>query len=292
LAKRFITHVHGTTKGILQAFRKIFPTPLNKETKKQRITRALSILKEMIMWRNADAVIVNSEFLKNDLTARYGVSSEKIHVIYNGFDSQTFYPRKTKEKIFKALGLDSNSYLILYLGGFRQVKGPLFVVKALEKVADRFKDIKVLFVGGSHPLDRTKETTIMDSMRKLERKKALIMADNIPHYLLPEYYSAADALVLPSIYDSFPKVVLEAMACKTPVIASAMGGVLEIIKNGETGILVEPANPGKMAEAIVALISDPALKRRLSSNAKKVVDRHFTWRHNAEQTLMFYRSLI
>jgi len=286
-----VAHVHGTTKGIFSAWSKISPDVLSEETIRQRVRRRASIMRETIMWRDADALVANSKFLKEELVNLYGIPREKTHIVYNGVDLRTFYPRKSRRRVFKSLGLDLRSHVILYLGGFRPVKGPIYVMRALEKVHEKFKDIKVLFVGGRHQLDRYHDTVMMKSINGLRESGAMQVIENVPHVQLPEYYSAADAVIVSSIYDAFPKVVLESMACGTPVIASNVGGIPELVRHGETGILTEPANSDELAEAIIKVTSDSDLRERLVSKARNLV-KQFTWERAAKQTLAIYKTLL
>lgn len=288
----YVAHVHGTTKGIRLAWSRIDPSALNKVKIRHPVKRYIPVVRETIMWKSADALIAVSKFLKEELVNLYGVQKERIHVVHNGVDLKTFYPKKSRLEILKALGLDATSRLILYLGGLRPVKGPLYIGKALEKIHYRFPSIKVLFVGERYSLDRYRDKVARKLVKDLIEKGVICMIKNIPHVQLPEYYSAADAVVLPSIYDSFPKVILEAMACGTPVIASAVGGIPELISHGETGILVEPANPDELAEAIISMVSDPKLRKKLGSKARKLVEERFTWKHTAKHTLTVYKKVV
>lgn len=291
-AKSFIAHVHGTTKGIRWAWSKVAPDALSEETIKRRAERQASILRETIMWKNADALIAHSEFLREELVDLYGISRKNVFIVPNGVDLHTFYPRKSRETILKSVGLDSRSHIVLYLGGFRPVKGPLYIAKALEKIHDTFENVKVLFVGGKHSLDETYEKSAMKLVKNLQEKGAMRIFRNIPHIRLPHYYSAADAVVLPSIYEGFPKVILEAMACGTPIIASAVGAIPEVIRNGETGILVEPANSDELADAIITMVSNPELRKKLGSKGRILVEENFTWEHAAKRTLAIYEKLL
>lgn len=288
----YLVHIHGTTKGILQAWSKTPSNILNKEMIGRRIKICFSIMKENVSWKGADALITNSQFLKKELPNIYAIPKERIHVVYNGVDLQTFCPRNSKNVILKKHGLDPKSLIILYLGGFRPVKGPLYIIKAIEKIHKENKDIKILFVGGKNPLDIRHQEAMMKLTRELRENGSIHMIENIPHVQLPDYYSAADAVVVPSIYDAFPKVILEAMACGTPVVASAVGGIQELISHGKTGILVKPADPEELAEAITAIVSDPELRNKISDDAKKMVKERFTWEHVAENTLAVYEKLL
>jgi glycosyltransferase involved in cell wall biosynthesis len=132
----------------------------------------------------------------------------------------------------------------------------------------------------------------LKTIRNLQEKGVLTTISNIPHFKLPEFYSAADALVVPSIYDAFPKVILEAMACNTPVIASSVGGIPEVVHHEKTGLCVRPANPNDLTETVIRLIGNPQLKENITYKARKLVKQQFTWKHAAKRTLEVYEKLI
>jgi glycosyltransferase involved in cell wall biosynthesis len=288
----FVAHAHGTTKGILNAWKKI-RSDLGEDIPEDigfRVFR--SMVRESIMWRSADAVLTNSNFLSREIANLYGVAQKRIYVVHNGVDLQTFYPRDSRQRIFKRLGLHSKSHLILYLGGFRPVKGPAYVLDAFKKIHQRNRNIKLLFVGGHAPLDEIFKDATVKTVQALRKKGVLHSISNIPHFRLPEYYSAADAIVVPSIYDAFPKVIMEAMACNTPVIASDAGGIPEIVYHEKTGLLVRPANSNELTEAVERVIRNRYLKEAITDDARKLVEQKFTWKIAAKRTLEVYEQLL
>jgi len=289
---KYVVHVHGTLKGVMSAYSRFFTEGLNERGLKQRIGNPISILRQNVMWKRADAVIAVSKSLAKELEGLYEIPRERTHVVYNGVDLQNFYPRELRGSVLKRHGLNPKSRVIMYLGGFRPVKGPMYLIKALGEIRRKFEDIKVLFVcNPRHPLERRYAKPLLGLIRRLKVNDAIRLIENIPYREMAEYYSAADALVVPSIYDSFPKVILEAMACKTPVIASTVGGVTELIRDSETGILVNPGNPDELAEAIIKILSDTDLREKIGLKARKLVEQ-FTWKHSAKRTLEIYENLL
>jgi len=288
---RCVVHVHGTTKGVMSAMRR---SPFEGNNIEQSIRRYYyPIAREMFTWRNADVVVANSKFLKNELIDLYGISERKIYVIHNGVDLNIFYPRRARSKIFKRLGLKLKSKLILYLGGFRLVKGSLCLIKTMEEVHSRLKDAVLLFVGGDSPLEKRYKKGAMKEISYLIKEGAIRFIKNIPHLLLPEYYSAADVVVVPSVYDTFPKVVLEAMACGTPVVAFAIGGIPEIISHEKTGILVKPGDSMQLAEALTTILTCQDMKEKIVSNSIRFVSSRFAWAHVTKQMVKgVYGNLV
>jgi glycosyltransferase involved in cell wall biosynthesis len=107
-----------------------------------------------------------------------------------------------------------------------------------------------------------------------------------------ELYANATVFACPSVYEPFGIINLEAMACQTPVVASRVGGILETVVDGETGILVEPADPRALADAINSLLRNPQRVEAYGRNGRRRVEEHFSWSHIAKQTGALYRELI
>jgi len=289
----YVVHVHGTTKGILAACGKFIPSIIDMAGTKQRITRSVSIFRQNLIWRRADAIIAVSRSIRDELEGLYGIPKERIHVAPNGVDPRTFCPRQSRVTILRRLGLSPRSHMILYLGGYRPVKGPNFLIEAARKISERLKDVKIVFMGNpKHPLEKHFVKSTLSLIKRLEVNRAVCITKNIPHHQMPEYYSAADAVVVPSVYEGFPKVVLEAMACGIPVVASAVGGITEIINKGETGILVKPGDPNELADAIIRIVSYPDLREKLGLNARKMVKERFTWTHAAKRIIAIYQEIL
>jgi len=289
----YVVQVHGTTKGVLAASSKFIPETLSKTTYRQIVRRVTSIFRESILWKSADALIAVSDSIAKELAVLYDIPQERINVVPNGVDLQIFFPRQSRTMILKRLGLNPDARMILYLGGFRPLKGPTFLIEAVEKIREKFEDLKVVFVGNpEHPLERYYVKSTLNLIKQFKLENMICVVKKIPFGQLPEYYSAADALIVPSIYEALGKVALEAMACGTPVVASAVGGLTQLISDGKTGILVRPGDPEELAEAMVRIITDTDLRKKLSLEAKQLVKGQFTWTHTAKGVLAVYQKLL
>ncbi|MEM3466682.1 MAG: glycosyltransferase family 4 protein, partial [Candidatus Jordarchaeales archaeon] len=106
------------------------------------------------------------------------------------------------------------------------------------------------------------------------------------------YYSMAGVFAFPSLYEAMGKVLVEAMACETPVVASRVGGILEIVRDGVNGLLVQPKNVKSLERAILMVLQDSQLARRLAENGRKTVESRFTWRHTVMQISKAYQKLM
>jgi glycosyltransferase involved in cell wall biosynthesis len=285
---KFVSHVHGTTKGIMFAWKELKDDHLKLS---KSSSREISILRESLIWRNSDGLVTTSQFLKKELVELYGVEERKIRVIYNGVDLRVFRPLESARKqIIEKHGLREGSKLVLYLGGARLVKGPLTLLQAFKKVNKEMDEVTLLFVGKA--LKNRIPSSLKKLVGELEKKKVVLFLDKIPYLELPSYYSAVDAVVVPSIYDTFPKVVLEALACKTPVVASNTGGIPEIITDGETGLLFKLGNSVELAEAIISVLTDSKLRRRMRMRGRMLVEERFTWEKVANRCLKAYKEIL
>ena len=294
---KYVVQVHGTTKGIRLAMEKLSPQCDAPNGRGDRLRQALrlhfTVMRELAVWRAADAVVTNSQFLKNELVRLYGISREKIHVIYNGVDPNLFYPRNSRRKILKVLGLGSECKLILYLGGFRPVKGPTYVLHAMKIVHENVRSAVLLFVGGRSPLEHSHQAQRIRRLAdSLIRDGAIQFIENIPHHQLPEYYSAADVVAVPSIYDAFPKVVLEALACGTPVVAFNAGGIPEMIQHGKTGFLAEVGDVKGLADLLIKVLLGEGLEGNANPDLPQAGGVKPDWESVTKWLVRVYENLL
>ncbi len=120
----------------------------------------------------------------------------------------------------------------------------------------------------------------------------MILPGYIPHERLPLWINASDIFVLPSYQEGLPNVVLEAMACRKPVIATRVGGIPEVVSDGVTGILVEPRNVFQLTEAMQTLLRDEDLCSRLGVAAEGLINERFTWEASADSLIKIYQDLL
>jgi len=189
--------------------------------------------------RMADKVIAVSIDLAKKCV-ELGVKPEKIRVIRDGVNMGEF---RCLDKIQarRTLGLPLDTEIILYVGHLWRIKGVTKLVKAVRPILEKRKDLMLIFVGRGDQEDRiAREAGTLLSLGKIR-----LVGDKPPEEI-PIWMNAADLLVLPSLSEGLPNVVLEAMACETPVLASKAGGIPEVIKEGENGYLIE--NPESVDE--------------------------------------------
>lgn len=114
----------------------------------------------------------------------------------------------------------------------------------------------------------------------------------IPHQKLPIYYSMAEVFAFPSLYEAMGKVIVEAMACETPIVASSVGGIVEIVENGRNGFLVKPKDVKGLSEAILTLLHDKNLANKLAQEGRRTVESKFTWKNTIEQISKAYEKIL
>jgi glycosyltransferase involved in cell wall biosynthesis len=187
-----------------------------------------------------------------------------IEHIPNGIDTNSF---QRVPNAREALNLPQGKKLLLYVAQaasdsliFNERKGLLYLAEAfLKRLVHEDPDIFLLVAGEpwapNHP--------------------RVISLGKLPHGMLPQYYSASDLVICPSLGDNLPFTILEAMACGTPVVASRVGGIPEMIESGVSGVLVEPANSNALSEAIISLLRDTLMLRRMGIASRAKVERDF-----------------
>lgn len=213
--------------------------------------------------------------------------NKEMMVIPNGINLAEFDSNITEIDCRDKLNLPLTKNIILSLGSVNENKGPHILIKAIDMLVNEgYKDILLVIVGDG--LFRAQLEKLVDDINMTEYVR-------FDGYQLDKYayYKAADIFVLPSIMKNeiFGIVNLEAMAMGVPIIASDIGGVPEIVKDKETGLLVPPNNPEKIANAIMLLINNPQLSKTLSENGLDAV-KNYSWSGIAEKTIELYMESI
>jgi len=243
----------------------------------------------------ADWVVAPSPWEKEQMISYHQAQPEKIKVIPCGVDLQLFKPlRSLKAKKF--LGLLEKKF-ILFVGRIDAIKGIDVLIRAIHHLTCKpfrsNQELGLIIVGGEMDVDPQMENQEMQRLRKMVARMKL--PDRVAFWgsqrqdLLPYFYSAAEALVLPSRYESFGMVALEAMACGTPVIASRVGGLQYTVEDGRTGFLIPEGDWRLLAERICEIIENPPLREKLVVAAKEKV-KQFSWPTITKKVLSLYDS--
>ncbi len=234
----------------------------------------------------ADAVVSLSRYEKEDMVRLYGADPNKIRVIPGGVDLDMFKPMDMV-KARKQLGLKDTN-LVLYVGRIERLKGIDILIDALAKMDDR-ADTRLLIIGGN-PVKDNELLRLRKMTQRLNMEHRISFLGTIPQDRLPEYYSAANICVLPSYYESFGLVALESMACGTPVIASRVGGLQTIVKNGRTGYLIPWRCPDPFVERMEMLMGNRTLQQAMGVAARAEAEK-MSWGFVVDMMEGLYGSL-
>ncbi|MBI3538615.1 MAG: glycosyltransferase [Chloroflexi bacterium] len=251
---------------------------------------------ERAVMQFADRLIASTPRDRQHMIEWYGAPEEKIEIIPPGVNLDLFRPIAMADaKEFVETSLDDHT--VLFVGRIDPIKGIDTWFKAMALLVAENPELRpkmcVCLIGG----DVDDEAQPDAELARLQALKEELGISDIVTFLgrraqesLPYYYSAADAVVMPSLYESFGMVALEAMACGAPVVASDVGGLSFIVRDGETGYLVPENDPHALAACLKPLLFDPKLRARLGARGIEIA-REYAWSHVADQIELVYAEL-
>jgi glycogen synthase len=259
---------------------------------------------ERTAYENADGVIAVSASMRDDVQSLYGVPRDKIRVIHNGIDLNQYRP-KPDPGVLARFGIDPNQPFVLFVGRITRQKGIIHLVEAIKSIRDGVQ--VVLCAGAPDTPEIGREMAARVEKARLESSNPIIwIPEIVPKDEIIALYTQASLFVCPSVYEPFGIINLEAMACGTPVVASAVGGIIEVVIPGKTGLLVpvdaeggtdfEPKDPARfaldLADAINRLIDDPERLKEMGARSRERVEHFFSWTSIARWTMDFYWDLV
>ncbi|OLE92121.1 MAG: hypothetical protein AUF79_00275 [Crenarchaeota archaeon 13_1_20CM_2_51_8] len=237
---------------------------------------------ERLLVEQSDGIICCSNYMLDHIQYVLGAVKTKIRVIPNGVEASRFNNGRQPQLI--PTGVSEDRKTILYVGRIVREKGIFTLLDAFEKLREQGKDVSLILVGeGPLKEDLAKEVL----RRKLNDRVKL--AGFVDEKKLVSLYNSSDAFVLPSHYEPFGMVALEAMASRVPVVVSDVGGLSEIVEDGITGVKVPASNPSTLAEGILRVLEDRELSEQLKENAYRAVQERYRWDMIAEKTIEAYR---
>ena len=231
----------------------------------------------------ADRVIAVSNKMREDILAHFEADPARVVVIHNGIDPDRFRRTDAREHLDR---LGVTSPYVLFVGRITDQKGIFHLIEAAGHLP---AGVQVV-VCASAPDTPEIEERLRRAVAALPN--VLWINEMVKHEVVTQLYSHAAVFCCPSVYEPFGIINLEAMACETPVVASAVGGILEVVVDGETGILVPPAKPDALAAALTRLLNDPEARRRMGQAGRKRVEAQFSWASVAERTERVYADAI
>jgi glycogen synthase len=250
----------------------------------------------------ADALIAVSEETKEDVLKHFNVDEKKVKVIYNGINLQQ-YITTSESATLDAYKIDKTKPYVLFVGRITRQKGIIHLVNAIKYIDSATQIVLCAGAPDTKEIGLEMEEAVTEVQKT--RNNVIWIDKMVSKEEIIELYSHADVFCCPSIYEPFGIINIEAMACETAVVASAVGGIKEVVVHGETGILVpveqqnaapfEPLHPDKfakdLADGINQLISDPELRNAMAKKGRKRVENHFDWIAIAKQVEELYKSV-
>ncbi|MCK9520194.1 MAG: glycosyltransferase, partial [Dehalococcoidia bacterium] len=242
---------------------------------------------ERVMAGRADAIVTASPHERELLERYYGANPARMETIPCGVDLELFRPLD-RAASREELALPAQSPVLLWAGRLEKLKGVDILVDALGQLDS--PDALLLIVGGDeHAAGLKAELTAQAEAAGMAGR--LRFEGPVAHERLPAYYSAADVCVVPSYYESFGLVAVEAMACGTPVVASRVGGLVSTVIDGVNGYLIPWRCPEPFAEKLEVLLENPELRANFSRAARRSVE-HFRWKTVALRMADLYDRVL
>jgi D-inositol-3-phosphate glycosyltransferase len=253
------------------------------------------ILGEKRVLARADRIIVATLAEQTQLRFLYKAGDRKLIIIPPGVDASHFYPIPSDEAKM-VVGLKPDARMILFVGRIEPLKGVDTLIRAMSclRLNNSAVPVHLAIIGGEPDASPRQMSAEMARLQKLcdelSLDQTVVFMGKRDQDKLPYYYSAAEVLVMPSHYESFGMVALEAMACGTPVIASEVGGLGFLVQNGETGYTIPSGDPNVLCERLSLLLNDASLRQAMGQRAAHYAQ-SYTWDKIAPQIVNVYQAL-
>lgn len=217
----------------------------------------------------SDQIVTVTEALRQQTIERLRISPTRVTTIHNGIDAERYYQPDARAATRAALGLAPDAFVLTYTGRLIGGKGLEEVLRAAQPLVERHPACRVLIVG---------EGELQERLQQLAGELGLLSHVVFAGFRrdVPEVLAASDVFVLPSFSEGLPLSVLEAMAAGKPVVVSRVGGVPEIVHDGETGLMIRPGDVPGLTAALLSLIEDPARRTALGARGRQHVQEHFS----------------
>lgn len=239
--------------------------------------------------RKADLLTSPSASLAQIVSKQYQLPLERIQILRYPIDDRVFHPNIESRKVVK------HTPMVLYVGRLNKRKGIYGYARALPLVARACPNAKFLFVGPDMPTTQYNTTHQQELGKLIEQYELESRVQFLPRQTrehLVSLYQQSAVCVVPSLYDNLPYACLEAMACARPVVASAVGGMAEIIETGKNGILVPPNEPEALAQQLIALLRDCEQQEYLGQNARRYIEENLSCARIAQAAVDSFAAIL
>ena len=243
----------------------------------------------------ASALIANTDAEAASLVSLYDACPDTVHVVTPGVDLFTFTPGQGRSAARESLGLSPDSLILSFVGRIQPHKGPEVLIRATSELVKHSPQLRprliVNIIGGASGANTEEVDRLKDCTQWLGIDDVVRFAPPVSRADLPQWYRASDLVVVPSYSESFGLVALEAQACGTPVVATAVGGLRTAVADGISGVLVDGHDPKAWSSVIARLLQEPQRRVLLSMGAIEHAS-HFGWDGTARGTLDIYDVVI
>lgn len=240
--------------------------------------------------KNCNAVTVNSTATKRAVLA---IADVPIKVLPMGVDLKLFSSAFAASAAAVKKKYSVKGRMLLFVGRLAEKKGLTYLISAMDSVVKAYPDCKLVIVG-----DGPEKAALVRQSRQMGLWRNIVFAGSVPNTQLPSFYKAADVFVLPSIVarsgdtEGLGVVLLEAIASETPVVASNVGGIPDIVIDRKTGLLVRQKSPEELSLAIISLLKNKKLQKKLSAAARNHVRKNYSWQKIASEFYSVYSSFL
>jgi len=236
--------------------------------------------------QKADVIVTISRYSLEKMQKHYNIDPSKVHIVPNGVDPEKYKPTDNAAEIKRSFGLTEAS-VVLFVGNLIPRKGVSFLVEAARQVTKTQPDTQFVLVG-----EGPMKSQLTSDLAAAKLTGNFIFKSGLSEEELAKMYACSDVFALPSIQEGQGIVLLEASASGKPVVAFDIGGVNEVVVNGETGFLANRGSSSELAEALLKLLGDAGLRRRMGLAGRLFVEKNFTWDTCAKKMLVVYRELL
>jgi D-inositol-3-phosphate glycosyltransferase len=301
-----VVHVHGPLIGLVLAWchRGLRARLVFSDYSPGWFEPSLGVPGRVALWlavrlmRRSAAVMVQNARIKKHLVGKYGFSPESIAVVHTGVATEQYRPGIDTDNISARYGF--LAFNILFNGRIAPYKGVEYLVRAADILVNRWgrKDTLFLLVGplAGHGTDSLEQASYVRKVRGLIRdsrlKKNVVLTGAVPPEDLRGLFAACDVFVLPSLSEASPQVIAQAMASARPVVGSRIAGITDLIQDGASGYLVEPASPSQLADKLEHLITHPGTREKMGRNGRRLAEKELDWSQVSRGMLQVYQRLI